>query len=44
MRGPLENFTPVVVLHDAAEIHDSDAVAHVLDDAEVVRAYPSAQT
>jgi hypothetical protein len=36
VRGPFEDFAPVAVLDDAAEIHHGDPVAHVLDHAEVV--------
>ncbi len=36
MRRPFEDFAPVACLHNAAEIHDGDPVAHVLDNAEVV--------
>src|SRR5215207_1026032 len=33
---PFEDFAPAACLHDAAEIHDGNPVAHVLDDTEVV--------
>src|SRR6266850_3103329 len=36
VRRPFEDFAPVACLHNAAEIHDGNPVAHVLDNAEVV--------
>jgi hypothetical protein len=36
VRRPFEDFAPVACLHNGAEIHDGNPVAHVLDNAEVV--------
>ena len=36
MAGLLEDALPRAALDDAAEIHDGNAVAHMLHDAEIV--------